>query len=209
LANVLYREFNKEILLIGSSNEKPELDAIKGLTAGNFCHNLAGDLSVKQSGALLSNADFLVSGTEDKGWFGYDVLIAEHFADGDKPALLIGAPKDDAETAGENAGKVFGFAGPLPPAEVIATQAQLIISGTQASAAFGSFLGGVDFNGDSKVDLVVSAPGHTAGVAASSRGQAFLYFGGTLSGAVADTVAPLIFKGTMKNKRFGRFGVEY
>lgn len=66
LAVLIQKEWNKKIILIGGKNEKKELDRINNLSGG-LCINLAGELSLKESGALLSKAEFLV--TNDSGPF--------------------------------------------------------------------------------------------------------------------------------------------
>lgn len=66
LANLLYKRFNKKILLIGGSEDVEKCDRINKLSF-NSCENLAGKLTLKESGALLSLAKFLV--TNDSGPF--------------------------------------------------------------------------------------------------------------------------------------------
>jgi ADP-heptose:LPS heptosyltransferase len=66
LAKLVKEKYNKDIILIGSSKEKDECETINKLS-GNICINLAGELSLKESGALLSKAEFLV--TNDSGPF--------------------------------------------------------------------------------------------------------------------------------------------
>lgn len=66
LAVFVKKEWNKDIILIGGNNEKEELDRINNLS-GNICINLAGKLNLKESGALLSRGDFLI--TNDSGPF--------------------------------------------------------------------------------------------------------------------------------------------
>lgn len=66
LAVLLNRYYDKKILLIGGKSEYEELEIIKD-NAGEFVINLAGKLSLKESGALLSKAEFLV--TNDSGPF--------------------------------------------------------------------------------------------------------------------------------------------
>lgn len=66
LGKMLYKKYEKEILLIGGKNEWDELEEIKN-GMGSYCINLGGKLSLKESGALLSKADFVV--TNDSGPF--------------------------------------------------------------------------------------------------------------------------------------------
>jgi lipopolysaccharide heptosyltransferase II len=66
LAILVKEKYDKEIILVGSSKEKEECETINKLS-GNICINLAGELSLKESGALLSKSEFLV--TNDSGPF--------------------------------------------------------------------------------------------------------------------------------------------
>jgi len=66
LGKLINKEYNKNIILIGGKNEWDELEEIKK-NMGEFCINLAGELNLKESGALLSKAFFVV--TNDSGPF--------------------------------------------------------------------------------------------------------------------------------------------
>lgn len=66
LAIEIKSRYAKDILLIGGPNEAEELDEINRISGG-ICTNLAGKLNLKESGALLSRAYFLV--TNDSGPF--------------------------------------------------------------------------------------------------------------------------------------------
>ena len=62
----LGKKINENILLIGGKDEFEDLEEIKDII-GPKCMNLAGRLSLKESGALLSKADFVI--TNDSGPF--------------------------------------------------------------------------------------------------------------------------------------------
>ena len=66
LGKLINKEYNKKIILIGGKNEWEELEEIRR-NCGEFCLNLGGKLSLKESGALLSKASFVV--TNDSGPF--------------------------------------------------------------------------------------------------------------------------------------------
>ena len=66
LANLINKKNKKKIILIGNKGERNECEDINK-KSGNICINLAGKLSLKESGALLSKADFLI--TNDSGPF--------------------------------------------------------------------------------------------------------------------------------------------
>lgn len=66
LAKLIKNKMDKKILLIGGKSEKEELQDIVE-KSGGICVNLAGELSLKESGALMSRAEFVV--TNDSGPF--------------------------------------------------------------------------------------------------------------------------------------------
>lgn len=66
LAKLLYEKYEKKILLIGGKEDIEKCDRINSIS-GNLCVNLAGKLSLKESGALLSISKALV--TNDSGPF--------------------------------------------------------------------------------------------------------------------------------------------
>lgn len=66
LARLLQEKYSKKILLIGGMEDIEKCDRINYIS-GNSCINLAGKLNLKESGALLSLAKFLL--TNDSGPF--------------------------------------------------------------------------------------------------------------------------------------------
>lgn len=66
LASLIYKKYGKMPILIGSNGEYEMCERIRKIS-GEKCINLAGKLSLKESGALLSKAMFLV--TNDSGPF--------------------------------------------------------------------------------------------------------------------------------------------
>ncbi|MGL4868316.1 MAG: glycosyltransferase family 9 protein [Cetobacterium sp.] len=82
LSKLLYNKYGKKPIIIGSNSEYEMCESIKKLS-GEVAINLAGKLSLKESGALLSKASFLV--TNDSGPF--------HIARGVKcPTFVIFGP---------------------------------------------------------------------------------------------------------------------
>jgi len=81
----LGRLMNQPIALLGGPEDKEDLEAIRQHIGPGMCENLAGKLSLKQSGALLSNARFVI--TNDSGPF--------HMARaGGRPVFVIFGPTD-------------------------------------------------------------------------------------------------------------------
>ncbi|BDU49844.1 glycosyltransferase family 9 protein [Haliovirga abyssi] len=66
LGKILVKEFGKNIILIGSSKEFEENEQIREMV-GNKAINLSGKLTLKESGALISKSDFII--TNDSGPF--------------------------------------------------------------------------------------------------------------------------------------------
>ncbi|MCK5779516.1 MAG: glycosyltransferase family 9 protein [Psychrilyobacter sp.] len=66
LAKLINKKDKKNIILIGSKKEREECNEINKIS-GNVCINLAGELSLKESGALLEGAEYMV--TNDSGPF--------------------------------------------------------------------------------------------------------------------------------------------
>ena len=84
LAKLLREKYGKRIALIGGAGDHEICESINSISQGS-CVNLAGKLSLKESGALLSEADLLV--TNDSGPF--------HISRGvKKKAFVIFGPTD-------------------------------------------------------------------------------------------------------------------
>lgn len=66
LAKIIAEKQKKKIVLIGSGGDKEICRKINDIS-GNLCIDLSGELTLKESGALLSRADYLV--TNDSGPF--------------------------------------------------------------------------------------------------------------------------------------------
>lgn len=66
LGKLLSKEYNKKVILVGSKGEREELEYIRK-NIGENCENLAGKLSLKESGALMAKAFFVVA--NDSGPF--------------------------------------------------------------------------------------------------------------------------------------------
>ncbi|MDX8336359.1 glycosyltransferase family 9 protein [Candidatus Cetobacterium colombiensis] len=82
LSKLLYNKYGKSPIIIGSKSEYEMCEEIKRLS-GDIAINMAGKLTLKESGALLSRAKFLV--TNDSGPF--------HIARGVKcPTFVIFGP---------------------------------------------------------------------------------------------------------------------
>lgn len=66
LAKLISDKYGKKVILVGGDGDKEKCKSINEISGG-VCIDLAGKLSLKESGALLSRADYLV--TNDSGPF--------------------------------------------------------------------------------------------------------------------------------------------
>ena len=66
LAKLVHDKYGKNIILVGGPGDKGKCSRINEISGG-ICIDLSGELSLKESGALLSKADYLV--TNDSGPF--------------------------------------------------------------------------------------------------------------------------------------------
>jgi len=66
LAKLIHDKYGKNIVLVGGPGDKEKCTQINEVSGG-ICTDLSGELSLKESGALLSKADYLV--TNDSGPF--------------------------------------------------------------------------------------------------------------------------------------------
>lgn len=99
LAKLIFEKYGKETILIGGNEDKEVCEKIDEISGGHTI-NLAGKLSLKESGALLSRAKFLV--TNDSGPF--------HIARGVKckTFVIFGPTSPGMFDLGENDTLIYG-----------------------------------------------------------------------------------------------------
>lgn len=66
LAKLIYEKYGEKVLIIGGNEDYEAAEKIDSISGGN-CVNLCGTLNLKESGALLSKSEYLV--TNDSGPF--------------------------------------------------------------------------------------------------------------------------------------------
>ncbi len=132
-----------------------------------------GDLvAAKETGGLVSDLrGASIQGDEEGQYFGATGLILGDTNRDGRAELALGTNYDD--TAGENAGVVFLFYGPVEGTIRARDDAHAWVHGSAANDHLGHGLAGGDVDGDGASDLLVGGPGRDG-----SLGQALLFFGG-------------------------------
>ncbi len=123
------------------------------------------------------------TGTNSFGRNAVGDVNGDGFAD-----MLIGAPSYDT-----NRGRVYLYYGASTPDAT----ADLVLAGETTGTYFGDRIAVSDVNGDYFSDVLVMAYAY-----ASTRGRAYLYYGGTTMDATCDKT----FTGEASNTNFGRSG---
>jgi hypothetical protein len=138
---------------------------------------------------------------EDGDRFGYSLVIADFDGNGTND-LAVGAPTESVGS-GPDAGFVYVFRGGNRIRTWKGISQGLVDTETsEAGDKFGWVLAAGDFNGDGKADLVVGAPGETAGVGGASG--AIFVFPGSATGPGAGTL--LSQTGVSSDELGDRFG---
>ncbi len=108
--------------------------------------------------------------------------------------ILVGAPLDDAGSAGSDRGRVYLYAGSPSPNGA----ADAAYGGTETGGRFGSSVAAIgDYDGDGWFDFAVGAPFEAGG--GTQRGRVHVFLGGPSFPAAASVV----LSGTEDGGRFG------
>jgi len=193
--------FSRTVAAAGDVNGDGYKDLfVSTLDYGNtgFAHLFYG--SVHGPPLTAENADvvFTTSATDDNF---SSFLAGAGDVNGDGyDDLLVGA--EWADVGGDPAGHAYLLYGGSFPSDVNADNADVVLSGTAHSDYFGDHVAGVgDVNNDGYDDFVVGAANATD--AGTSRGRAYLFYGGSLSGGIDAADADVIFNGEEDNDAFG------
>ena len=125
-----------------------------------------------------TNVDVVIDGGAAGDSFGAALHAADVDGDGSDD-LVIGAPRVDGSNT--DIGAVFLFFGPLGSSNLTTTDADVTITGTDTEEYFGQAVLLAEVDGDTNLDLVVSAP------SASSDGSVHVFSDAATLGASLDT----------------------
>jgi len=127
----------------------------------------AGLTSLRAGTQALTRGVFV--GQQASGYYGYSIANGDFNADGFGD-VLVGAPLEYVAGAGSGTGRVYLYYGN----ERNEKSVDVIIAGTEEYEYLGKSISSAgDFNGDGFEDFIVGADGFN-----SSKGVAFIYFGG-------------------------------
>lgn len=151
-----------------------------------------------------TDADLLITGSEDNGQFGITQAVADWNQDGMQD-LAVGA--FTAAGGGVNRGHLYVFFGRSTwPATMLASEADLIINHTTDGAALGISVTSADLDQDGIPDLIVAANGAN-GPNVTNSGMIYVYTGGSSfpsPGSVDETSANLRLEGALGGGFFGQ-----
>jgi hypothetical protein len=140
---------------------------------------------------LASAANVTVDATAASS-LGYSVAMGDFNGDG-KSDALIGAYSD---TSGEGNARVYFGGSPL--GQRTDTSANVTFDGTIYTAYLGNAVAMDDFNGDGKVDALISAYQDDY-----YKGKVYIFFGGSPTGTRTESNANVTLQGTVSSGYFG------
>ncbi|MCB9812496.1 FG-GAP repeat protein [Candidatus Nomurabacteria bacterium] len=154
---------------------------------------IALDPTLQFTAPGTSNSGDVITGEKTSSNFGTSMTTGDWNGDG-KTDLAVGASGYD-NIGGE--GRVYIFWSSSRPDNT--AEADVILTGQSTINEFGHSLATGDFNADGTDDLVVGARGY-----GSSQGRVYTFYGGSLEGGVANTVADDIITGEASFNFFGQ-----
>ncbi|MCK5559902.1 MAG: FG-GAP repeat protein, partial [Thermoplasmata archaeon] len=131
-------------------------------------------------------------------YFGWNVSYAGNLNGDIYDDIIVGAPGNDSN--GKNSGAVYVFYGNASPKTtgLDPSNADIVLTGLAPGDNFGWDVACAgDVNGDGHEDIIVGAPGYSAG-----KGKAYTFYGGTLANVTAES-ADVILNGTIYGEAFG------
>jgi hypothetical protein len=141
-----------------------------------------------------ANADVILTGEATGNSFGAAVSGGGDMNGDGLADVLVGAP-----AAASNAGRAYVFAGGASLVTRNASGADMVLTGEGTGSGFGASVATAgDVNGDGLVDAIVGAPSHN-----SSRGRAYLFYGGPMFFTRSAALADVVLTGEGSNNSFG------
>jgi hypothetical protein len=139
-----------------------------------------------------TSANVIITG-EATSQFGNSLAVGDFNADG-KTDLAV-----SASGYSTNTGRAYIFNGGSMTATMLATSANVIITGETTNNYFSYTFASGDFNTDGKIDLAVGTYGYT-----TNTGRAYIFNGGSMTATMAATSANVIITGETTNNYFGQ-----
>lgn len=139
------------------------------------------------------SADVIISGSASNNYFGWSIAGPGDVNGDGYDDILIGAKWNNE--AGTRAGKVYLIYGRAFSSQTFSlSSADATFKGSAAYDYLGTAVSGAgDVNGDGKADILMSATGYDGTY--SAEGLVYLFYGGSLSGAVSLSSAKATFRG--------------
>jgi hypothetical protein len=178
-------------LVSGDFNADGEIDIAIGASGKS---SSAGGVYIYYNDGSYTTADVTITGTAASDAFGGALTSGDVNADS-KTDLVVGATgynPGGAATTGR--AYIFHNDGSIP---TTAATADVTITGAATTNVFGTALVTGDMNADSKVDIIISAPGHS-----TSTGRAYIFYN---DGSVPTTAgtADVTITGETTSNSFG------
>ncbi len=188
--------FGCSVSSIGDVND----DDIDDIIVGAHGHSTyKGRVYIFYGGSDMDNsADVIITGEKLAHHLGWSASSAGDINNDGINDIIIGAYGYSNST-----GRAYIFYGGSLSSTIIASSADIIITGKENFQFGYSVSSAGDVNGDNKDDIIIGAPGY-----ATKKGRVFIFYGGSLSGEISSAEANVKITGETAEDYFG-WSVSY